>query len=224
MPTELARTLSLLRQEKGLSQRAAAASLGVSQALLSHYEKGAREPGLPFVCRACDFYGVSADFLLGRTMLRDGSSISAEELPDASEEKDNRLRGSVTALLHKKLLINAVSLVMELCGRTGRQGVINAAAAYLGTAVYQAFRRLYESQGNDNFFSTPAAFCFSAADADMHRQSARLTAALMDKKGKDPALPALSNEALLREFPLLGQSVMTVLHQAGQRMDETVNN
>ena len=24
------------------------------------------EPGLAFVCRACDYYGVSADFLLGR--------------------------------------------------------------------------------------------------------------------------------------------------------------
>ena len=28
---------------------------------------GAREPGLGFVCRACDYYGVSADYLLCRT-------------------------------------------------------------------------------------------------------------------------------------------------------------
>ena len=37
---EFARTLSLLRQEKGVSQRAAAAELGISQALMSHYENG----------------------------------------------------------------------------------------------------------------------------------------------------------------------------------------
>ena len=60
-------TMSELRRGRGLSQRAAAAALGISQALLSHYENGAREPGLAFVCRACDFYGVSADYLLGRT-------------------------------------------------------------------------------------------------------------------------------------------------------------
>ena len=39
----------------------------VSQALLSHYENGTREPGLPFVCRVCDYFGVSADYILGRT-------------------------------------------------------------------------------------------------------------------------------------------------------------
>ena len=65
--TEFSRTLSLLRQERGVSQRTAAGDLGISQALLSHYENGAREPGLDFVCRACEYYGVSADYLLGRT-------------------------------------------------------------------------------------------------------------------------------------------------------------
>ena len=66
MYAQFARTLSRLRHEKGVSQRQAAQELGVSHALLSHYENGAREPGLAFVCRACDYYGVSADFLLGR--------------------------------------------------------------------------------------------------------------------------------------------------------------
>jgi len=59
--------LSALRHERQLSQRSAASALGISQALLSHYENGAREPGLAFVCRACDYYGVSADYLLGRS-------------------------------------------------------------------------------------------------------------------------------------------------------------
>ena len=60
-------TMSELRRKKGASQRTAAADLGISQALLSHYENGAREPGLDFVCRACEYYGVSAYYLLGRT-------------------------------------------------------------------------------------------------------------------------------------------------------------
>lgn len=60
-------TLSALRRERNISQRQAAAELNISQALLSHYENGAREPGLNFVCRACDYYQVSADYLLCRT-------------------------------------------------------------------------------------------------------------------------------------------------------------
>ena len=60
-------TLAELRRARGVSQRQVAAELGISQALLSHYENGAREPGLRFVCRVCDYYGVTADYLLGRS-------------------------------------------------------------------------------------------------------------------------------------------------------------
>lgn len=62
MATDFSRTLSLLRQEKGISQRKAAAALGISQALLSHYENGIREPGLAFVCKVCDFTGCRRTF------------------------------------------------------------------------------------------------------------------------------------------------------------------
>ena len=78
-------TMSALRRARGLSQRTAAADLHISQALLSHYENGAREPGLAFVCRACEYYGVSADYLLGRTE-ESGSDRAAEELRALAEE------------------------------------------------------------------------------------------------------------------------------------------
>lgn len=58
MERNFAAVMSELRHARGLSQRKVAADLKISQALLSHYENGAREPGLAFVCRACDYYGV----------------------------------------------------------------------------------------------------------------------------------------------------------------------
>ena len=64
--TSFSRILTLLRKERGLTQKEAAASLGISQALLSHYEKGIRECGLDFVVKAAEFYGVSFDTLGGR--------------------------------------------------------------------------------------------------------------------------------------------------------------
>ncbi|MBR6113569.1 MAG: helix-turn-helix transcriptional regulator [Oscillospiraceae bacterium] len=78
-------TMSALRRQRGLSQRAAAAALGISQALLSHYENGAREPGLAFVCRACDYYGVTADYLLGRADDR-AESVAADALRGLAQE------------------------------------------------------------------------------------------------------------------------------------------
>jgi transcriptional regulator with XRE-family HTH domain len=62
--------LSRLRKERRLNQRTAASALHISQALLSHYENGLREPGLGFVDAACRYYGVSADYLLGRSPVR----------------------------------------------------------------------------------------------------------------------------------------------------------
>ena len=76
MGRTFADTMSALRKTHGLSQRTAAAELHISQALLSHYENGAREPGLAFVCRACKYYGVSADYLLG---LSDAAADSRRE-------------------------------------------------------------------------------------------------------------------------------------------------
>lgn len=74
MNVMFSQALSHLRHEKGISQRLAAQELGVSQALLSHYENGIREPGLAFVVKACDYYQVSADYLLGRTSDRSESA------------------------------------------------------------------------------------------------------------------------------------------------------
>ena len=83
MPERFNEILSRLRREKGVSQRAAAAELGISQALLSHYEKGVREPGLAFLVQACEYYCVSADYILGRSAYRWKIDFTPEQLADA---------------------------------------------------------------------------------------------------------------------------------------------
>ena len=67
MKSEFSEILSGLRRGKNLSQRRTAADLGISQALLSHYENGAREPKLEFVVKVCNYYNVPADYILGRS-------------------------------------------------------------------------------------------------------------------------------------------------------------
>lgn len=81
--------LSELRKEKGISQKEAAHQLGISQALLSHYEKGIRECGQSFLIKAANFYDVSCDYLLGRTSEKNNISMAAVEMPE-SEDTDNK--------------------------------------------------------------------------------------------------------------------------------------
>jgi transcriptional regulator with XRE-family HTH domain len=87
MSTSISTRLVSLRKEKNLSQKEAAENLGVSQALLSHYEKGIRECGLDFLCRAATFYDVSTDYLLGlsETKMMSDALFTAEEIPQDRE-------------------------------------------------------------------------------------------------------------------------------------------
>ncbi len=59
--------LKSLREEKGISQYKLAERLGVSRGLLSNYEQGSREPDYDTLILIADYYGVSADYLLGLT-------------------------------------------------------------------------------------------------------------------------------------------------------------
>ena len=79
--------LTLQRKQKGVSQKQAAADLGISQALLSHYENGIREPGLQFLVKAADYYNVSCDYLLGHAanVLQLNQAVDFEDLPEDEE-------------------------------------------------------------------------------------------------------------------------------------------
>ncbi len=103
MSTSVSTRLVSLRKEKNLSQKEAAAELGVSQALLSHYEKGIRECGLDFLCRASTFYDVSTDYLLGLTenkMMSDALFVE-HELPQDSEMRMSTIFRSSVYLMDR---------------------------------------------------------------------------------------------------------------------------
>ena len=85
--------LSQLRRERAISQKKAAADLGISQALLSHYEKGIRECGLDFVIKCSNYYGVTTDYLLGVSNSRNG--MSNDYLAAFEEDTSN---GSIKTL------------------------------------------------------------------------------------------------------------------------------
>ena len=221
MASEFSRTLSLLRKERGVSQRTAAGDLGISQALLSHYENGIREPGLSFVVKACDYYNVSADFILGRTLSREGSMLTSEEVLNAAEP-GNVLQGSVLATLQSKLLSGAIGVLFGLLGKLGDKAAINAAASYLSSAVYQLYRHLYRTAGaNEAYFALdPAACTMGTADADMKLEEVRYARALRAQAAKKAEFPDLSPEALTAGYPGRCQSLTQVLSTTDTRLNK----
>lgn len=61
------RRLRDLREDHDKTQRDIADILGTSQTMYARYERGANELPLRHLLKLADYYGVSADYLLGRS-------------------------------------------------------------------------------------------------------------------------------------------------------------
>ena len=64
---DLGSKIKELRIEKGITQKKLAKLLHVSPSTLSCYENNRYEPPLYILCAIADLFGVSTDYLLGRT-------------------------------------------------------------------------------------------------------------------------------------------------------------
>ena len=135
------RIITFLRKEKGMSQKQAAADLGISQALLSHYEKGIRECGLDFLVKTAEYYDVTTDYLLGRTVQRKPSAVSASEMPES--EEIGHLKGSMINQVNKKLITNTTAVIFDLLAQLGDKRLTNTVSNYLMCADYEIFRMIY---------------------------------------------------------------------------------
>lgn len=67
---DLGQNIAQLRTERGLLQKELAANLKVSVGTISNYEKGRHYPDPATLCKIAEFFGVTTDYLLGRTSFR----------------------------------------------------------------------------------------------------------------------------------------------------------
>ena len=61
--------LKHIRKSKKITQRAAAEHLSISERAYQNYEYGNREPYIVTLIALADYFGVSIDYLVGRTDL-----------------------------------------------------------------------------------------------------------------------------------------------------------
>lgn len=69
------RILTELRKEKEIGQKELAIYLNVSVGTVSNYENDVHSPDLFTLCRLADFFGVTTDYLLGRTSYRKDPAV-----------------------------------------------------------------------------------------------------------------------------------------------------
>lgn len=225
MNSNFSRIITLLRKEKGLSQKQVAGDLKISQALLSHYEKGIRECGLDFLSRISDYYGVSCDYLLGKTPDRNGAKISIDDIPDAELlNADKVYKGGVLSALNKKLIVNSINIIYDILQKIGNKDLINEVSSFLMFPIYKAFRMLYSSNKKNpqGFFSisehtykgvSMASQCLSETEISC------ITTGVSDnvKKSKECEV-TLSPEIISEEYPLFATSLLNLIQRTELRM------
>ena len=74
--------VSELRKDKGLKQKDIATLLNVAVSTVSNYETDSHEPDMENLCKLADLFGVSTDYLLGRTDIK--TDINALKEPISS--------------------------------------------------------------------------------------------------------------------------------------------
>lgn len=225
MNADFPRILTLLRKERGLSQKQAAQELGISQALLSHYEKGIRECGLDFVVRTADYYDVSCDYLLGRSPERTGAQLTVEDIPEADAlGKENALHGSILPVLNKKLIFNALNIIFDLLQRANSKELTAEVSNALNLSVYRTFRILYgiNPKNEQSLFTVSPVVAKARALAAMVVCEANAVVAVNELRAASPqsiAKLAISSESLTQEYPLFTTSLLNLIKNS-----ETVIN
>ncbi len=206
MDSSFPRILSLLRKEKGISQKNAAKELGVSQSLLSHYEKGIRECGLLFVLKAAEYYDVSCDYLLGKSPEKKGTTISIEDLKEEQSEEKNGKSRTFKVLYKKKILFCSLNILIDFLTKTKNSKLVEEIFSFLYLAVYRMFRIIFKINKNNNnqMFSIDDLSSNQLASASMLKSEANANCSASNEfKNKEENLENLliNSRTLEKQYP-----------------------
>ena len=221
------RIITLLRTERNITQKDAARDLNISQALLSHYERGARECGLDFMIKIADYYGVSCDYLLGRTSERTGARLTVNDIPEPENADDSMMKGSTLPVLNKKLIANSLNIIFDLLQKLDNNDLTNQISVYQMIAVYKIFRILYSanSQNSSSFFSVSENAFKGFSDASMSLTESRINSLVSGREtdGMKPVSDtqplSMSFDSLSSDYQLYASSLMNLIRNAENAMD-----
>ncbi len=99
------RKIRELREERGISMMALANAIGVSDTAVCKWENEVSEPKLSYIARLADFFGCSADYLVGRSDEYEGT----HDRPTPGEQRLLALYRRMTAE-EQELLYKTVKL------------------------------------------------------------------------------------------------------------------
>lgn len=201
MKNQFGKTISELRRQNGWSQKETALKLGVSQALLSHYEKGIRECGLDFLIKASKVFNCSTDYLLGITDRQEPSktdtdSISADlkQFPKFEKSRNDT--------------INVINLLYSITARLGNPEICKDFSKIMNSEVYIISQHFKNCYFDNNFFKK------EPQKAEFYAEKDKIIAFanLFGHFSKENINLNLNAETLKKEYPTCSKSLFSIIN------------
>lgn len=197
--------ISYLRKEKGISQKQASSDLGISQALLSHYEKGIRECGLDFVVKVADYYNVSCDYLLGRTSERDVIAINEGTKKTITAENPS-----------EKIIMDSIDFTYRILSEMNHRDITRCTTEMLMCSIYNVIRLLYRNNNlnNEEFFTLTKESCNCYSESTYQHRKGRLTDKINEfsKSRRNENKVYLSYDIINKKYDDIASSVFNLVH------------
>lgn len=212
MNKSFGKTISYLRKEKGISQKEASEDLGISQSLLSHYEKGIRECSLEFVVKLADYYNVSCDYLLGRSAERNHTQISIS----------NEGNKAMLENLNSKVIINNVEFIYRILTEINQRDITKNTSEILMVELYSIIRNLFKinPENNEEFFATSNnnfdLQCNSISQIKKYRLKEKINELANNKKFNNKI--QLSYNIISQDYSDISSSVFNLIHNAEKQL------
>ncbi len=227
MNSDFSRIITLQRKERHISQKQAAFDLGISQALLSHYEKGIRECGLSFLVTIADYYNVSCDYLLGRTPEPEGKTLNIEDIPD--DDGNNRMPSPEIINFNRKIINNSISMLFSLAQKANSITLIKEVSSYLMLSVYKLFRIVYNANPNNDqkLFKIPKVIANDSANAIISMSEADIKAASSGIRVDDNDCISnsetlyITTATLSKDYPQYSSSLLNLIKVSEDRIAKT---
>ncbi len=219
MNADFPRILALLRKERHISQKAAAADLGVAQALLSHYAKGKREPGLDFLVRVANYYNVSTDYLLGRSAVSTGGIITENDIPNTEAPNKAQAGANISVTLSKKLLMNSVDIIYDILGKISDSKLTGTVTAIMNFTVYKVFRLVFRANKSNSqtMFEISDEKSCHVADAGIHLMEADLSELV---KGLNSGDAEISTVLIEKEYPKKSAALLSLVKSSEAQLQK----
>ncbi len=195
--------LSELRHKNGWSQKETAARLGISQALLSHYEKGIRECGLDFLIKASQIFNCSTDYLLGIT------SNANEPVEFNADKIDSDLKDAPELINGRATAINSLSLLYSITARIGKSEINKDFNKFILSEIYYVLRLFQGHYFDENNFNKN----FSLSLIDTKAVSTNAFSSIINNLNKQNIKLDLKKEQIEDEYPTCSKSFYNIINK-----------